>query len=510
MQRTIVCAGMAPPLARSVLLVASLAACSRPGRIEPGRETDAAVDAHVPDVPQPDASLPPEAPPDGTEIAPAPFACTLRSSAGARCNLCGDGRIEDCSSMVYAGTAPAADPARPPPPLEFCDGAPLPGVSCQSLGFLGGELRCADTCMGHDTSACISCGSDPAIHGCRPSVLPGAVNSIAGLALATTDTQIALAWSVYDTNNASYMVGVRRFAPDLSPIEGTGCVALRMTGGSRLALAGTRAGFLLAGEQYTSARVMPLNPDGTLRGPGRELTQAAGPRLAVRPEGGQAVAWLDRVRMDAALVQVIDAEGAELAPPVQIPAEWMTGELSLLAVNDGFLAATVEPGQGVFLLKLGLDGKPVARNLVAGARAPRLVGDGTGAKLLYTVSGARTLVPIDATGAPMSASAVTLAAGDPLGAIAVPVVLGWKGEVLELGDVEETGTAVASVTLAHRRPMGVPGAAPIRVSLQPRFIRGVALGRRGDEVVAAWIAIEEMGGAFRTQNARIGLARLVP
>ncbi|HXU83000.1 MAG TPA: hypothetical protein VN914_16490, partial [Polyangia bacterium] len=323
---------MSPPRARSILLMASLAACSRPGRIEAGREADAAAadaPAPVPDVLPRDLG-PPDFPPDGAEIAPAPFACKLPpTTTGGRCNLCGDGRIEECSGLLYgaAAVAQASDPPRPPPPNEFCDGAPQPGATCASLGFLGGELRCADSCVNHDTSGCTICGSDPALRGCRASVVPEGNRPIGALALAATETQIALAWSVFDAGGADYGVGIRRFHPDLSPIDETSCVRFKLTGGLNLALVPTPAGFLLASEQYTSARLTPLGPDGALRGPGRELTQAWAPRLASRPEGGQAVAWFDRVRKDVAFVGVIDVEGREVAPPIQFPADVMAGEL---------------------------------------------------------------------------------------------------------------------------------------------------------------------------------------
>src|SRR5688572_911931 len=48
--------------------------------------------------------------------------------------VCGDGRAEGS---------------------EICDGADLKGATCQSLGFLGGNLACAGNCT-YDTSACTS------------------------------------------------------------------------------------------------------------------------------------------------------------------------------------------------------------------------------------------------------------------------------------------------------------------------------------------------------------------
>ena len=42
---------------------------------------------------------------------------------------------------------------------EDCDGAQLDGSTCESLGFVSGDLACADDCT-YDTSACESCGND--------------------------------------------------------------------------------------------------------------------------------------------------------------------------------------------------------------------------------------------------------------------------------------------------------------------------------------------------------------
>ena len=42
---------------------------------------------------------------------------------------------------------------------EVCDGDALADQTCEGLGFAGGELACADTCLEFDTSACTTCGN---------------------------------------------------------------------------------------------------------------------------------------------------------------------------------------------------------------------------------------------------------------------------------------------------------------------------------------------------------------
>lgn len=43
---------------------------------------------------------------------------------------------------------------------ETCDGAALGGATCESLGYVGGELACESNCTAYDTSGCVapSCG----------------------------------------------------------------------------------------------------------------------------------------------------------------------------------------------------------------------------------------------------------------------------------------------------------------------------------------------------------------
>ncbi len=45
---------------------------------------------------------------------------------------------------------------------EACDGPDLGGVTCESLGYLGGQLRCFPDCRGYDKSGCVvswTCGN---------------------------------------------------------------------------------------------------------------------------------------------------------------------------------------------------------------------------------------------------------------------------------------------------------------------------------------------------------------
>ena len=56
----------------------------------------------------------------------------------SQCSTCGNGVIE-------AG--------------ETCDGANLDGLSCESEGYIAGDLGCADDCLSVDVSACTNCGN---------------------------------------------------------------------------------------------------------------------------------------------------------------------------------------------------------------------------------------------------------------------------------------------------------------------------------------------------------------
>ncbi|MEO8554635.1 MAG: hypothetical protein ABI678_31880, partial [Kofleriaceae bacterium] len=70
--------------------------------------------------------------------------CTLHTSGG-----CG---LPDQSSTVCAKT------------VETCDGRALGANTCQTLGYVGGKLRCAASCLDYVVDACTLC---PAGGGCR-------------------------------------------------------------------------------------------------------------------------------------------------------------------------------------------------------------------------------------------------------------------------------------------------------------------------------------------------------
>ena len=59
------------------------------------------------------------------------------------------GPTEECGNGIIEGD-------------EVCDGENLDGEDCITRGFDGGELACAGSCTGYDTSSCtsITCGND--------------------------------------------------------------------------------------------------------------------------------------------------------------------------------------------------------------------------------------------------------------------------------------------------------------------------------------------------------------
>lgn len=78
---------------------------------------------------------------------------------------CGDYDVSACLSPICGNGVIEGD--------EICDGGDLAGESCQSQGFVGGELLCFDDCSGLDTGGCTLCGNgiiDPG-EGCDGNAL---------------------------------------------------------------------------------------------------------------------------------------------------------------------------------------------------------------------------------------------------------------------------------------------------------------------------------------------------
>ncbi|MEM6290720.1 MAG: lamin tail domain-containing protein [Myxococcota bacterium] len=83
---------------------------------------------------------------------------------------------------------------------EDCEGDDLAGATCESLGFLSGDLACAKNCS-FDTSACVSCGDDAVDVGevCDGADLNGADCTSIGMGFTGGALACAADCAAYDT-----------------------------------------------------------------------------------------------------------------------------------------------------------------------------------------------------------------------------------------------------------------------------------------------------------------------
>jgi hypothetical protein len=210
--------------------------------------------------------------------------CYLVDSAppdeGAPCPAtCGNGVIDSCP---YTLQCPAS-PGHVCPTdtfTETCDGSALGTATCTSLGYAGGALRCAPWC-GFDTTGCDACVRGAGIAGCV-SAVPEAAEATS-LSLATTDTEIAVAW--VDGGVQMSRTGVRfaMFRSDLSRVSLSNCLGPDQP--TQVAIGAAPPGWVVAVTTYDGIHVFPLSPMGAPSGPERVIPGAQDPLFVSRPAG---------------------------------------------------------------------------------------------------------------------------------------------------------------------------------------------------------------------------------
>ena len=118
------------------------------------------------------------------------------------------------AAMVTSTHAPGGDSL-----TEACDGADLGSRTCASLGYFGGTLACTSSCD-LDEERCVSCGSDARISACVRSV---AGTTPAGLSLASTTTEIDVAWIESAPSVPSQDMHFTRYRSDFTLLSDTRC-----------------------------------------------------------------------------------------------------------------------------------------------------------------------------------------------------------------------------------------------------------------------------------------------
>jgi len=186
---------------------------------------------------------------------------------------CGNGKID----LVEEQDCPCI-PGRPchcqkvTRKAEPCDGAQLDGNSCDSLGYLGGQLACTERC-GLDTIACVrEAPGVAALHVATINGLgyygPGAVPA----AIAAIRGAVAAAWIIPRPHASDYDVVFAWSDPSMTALR----TGRPFSGGyaADLQLSGNEAGWLLAISTYgdePAIRVVPIDTWGHVGTPGEPV-----------------------------------------------------------------------------------------------------------------------------------------------------------------------------------------------------------------------------------------------
>jgi hypothetical protein len=457
--------------------------------------------------------------PDVTTLDAGVVACPAPAAPVGTCGaaLCGNGQIDSCPVCgPCGGPGPGGFDSGGTcctPVAESCDGTDLGGATCTSLGFSGGTLRCNVGC-GFDVSGCTQCGTDSKILACANAGVDAA--GATALALAASSTQIALAWITAAGTSPAGGVHVAVLSSTLSVLNQTAC--LGATDASRVAMAATPSGWIVAIEVPQGIAIYPLAADGSPAGSGSLLPGASVPILAAQPSGGPLLVWTSSgadngyasfLGTDAS-VGVTVAMFAGVVEPQYGSAVFVgDGFLVGLRANNGATVAHVSPS--------GVVG--MGHSMGSETEYPQVAWTGEEARIVYAdFSGnaaSLQLVRLDATGAPLSTPVMVgsvpeyydpapnvTAAGD-----SVVLLPGYTG-----------GTGIAShLDVTRVSPTGQPVYAPYVLDQAAQMVDAISpyyFAVRGPEVIAAWVT----GGSSWITGPQgsgvypgvIGIARLTP
>ena len=430
-------------------------------------------------------------------------------------SLCGNGRVDSCMHCIPCmGGGPGGGPPRQDAGVcctsepEQCDGDALGATTCASLGYAGGTLRCGSWC-GHDTRGCDACAISAHTRDCIRADVAGMAPT--ALAIATTDTEIAVAWASDD----GAAVHFARYSPALGKLSERNCLGVGNARG--VALAAVTGGWLLAvGSDGTTegARIVPLAPDGSNRGAGSVLPRGSMPMLAARPGGDALVVATRSLEASGTEVfgAVVRADGTlSSVPQVLITNEVEAGYGSVAWVGDGWLVASrggraANGDLGVLVTRVEPDGRQNLPVQPVGPQTeyPQLALADGAVWLTYANFGSASpgiaRVRLDSHGNALPGSVdlghipnyfnpspVVGVGGDSLILLGAYTGSTGQGRRLEVTRVDASGRTVIE---------------PFAITTGPEFVSRYRLARQGSDAVVAWIGTGYPG--------RIGLARVSP
>jgi hypothetical protein len=302
--------------------------------------------------------------------------------------LCNNGVIDSCSMGPGAGGAGGASSV-----TEACDTDVPTSVTCESLGYQGGTLRCGIWC-GLVVDGCRTCTNDSHVAGCVDSFLEGDTQ-LSG-AIATDASGVAVLSYEFASSQARFAL----LGPDLSLASPPLCYR---TPSQLLGLARVATGWLAVMQRNDGPHggigttvSIPLDREGHRRGTTTVISRSPlgdgalqSGLLVDRPDGGPLVALFSQNAVEGHL---LNDDGtvvgrAHLFDGVVYASATYTG--------DGFLAtATVQNSSGtdVVTAKIGLTGNVESSQFVTNAGdggayvyPPQIAWTGTEALLMWSV-----------------------------------------------------------------------------------------------------------------------------
>jgi hypothetical protein len=238
--------------------------------------------------------------------------------------LCGNGKRDAC----HPGTAPACASVWT---TEDCDGTDFTYSSCQSAGYLSGDLACSATCT-TDFSGCHECAPlDSLLAACGPA--PISNRNIQAFGLGATDSEVGVA--IYDDGTAGLTFA--RLSPALALTSSTTLEQALDISTLLVAVAPIPLGWVVAVCNDHEVYFHAVGADGREIARSSVVQTMGGDQacmsltLAGRPGGGPLLVWQTPIGVNAT---VIAADGLSFGPteildysigqsPMRVDAAWV-------------------------------------------------------------------------------------------------------------------------------------------------------------------------------------------
>jgi hypothetical protein len=399
--------------------------------------------------------------------------------------VCGNGTLDSCASLC-------ATPGPCPMQQEQCDQAMPDGVTCETLGYAGGQLACTPWCM-FDETECLAC---VAPHGqliaCERPCVDGAEGGL--VAVAVTSDTIGAAWTTAACTNTGCVPGSTRvhfagFDSKLrvifdAPSPGNAA-------NPQVALAHSSTQWLLAVPDESGITIYGFDDKGKALGK-HTIADGRDPAFGIQPNAAPLLVWTipssnpseNGVRQAAVLTD--DGDLATKAVTL-----WPSPEsrVDALFVGDGFLIAQ-RGGNAIHTAHVALSGallSSTAMPLGDGTESPSLVPIGQQVGITYfdysTPSAVVKWAVLDKDGN-VATDPVPLS---PQPQTSPPDVYAVLSNDTGLRLLASSSTPPYELTVTNLDLHGQLSPNPLVIAKSASGFSSPVLAKFGDNAVAAWI-----------------------